>query len=96
MSQATTRASLPPQLAATNILDWLKPSRSEAIARLRTNCLGLFTITIITNLLPLPSPWTAIAIVRGHAPVNTLYYGFCALGTRLLVVGCHLTDTITW
>ncbi|EPT01150.1 hypothetical protein FOMPIDRAFT_1049125 [Fomitopsis schrenkii] len=79
MSKPTTKASLPAQLAATNILDWLKPSRGEAIARLRTNALGLLTITIITNLLPLPSPWTAVATVRGRAPVNTLYYGLCAL-----------------
>ena len=92
MSQPTTRTSLPPQLAATNIFDWLKPSRSEAIARLRTNCLGLLTIAIVTNLLPLPSPWTAIATVRGHAPVNTFYYGFCALGTWSSVIRYRLND----
>ncbi|KAI0732184.1 hypothetical protein C8Q72DRAFT_819528 [Fomitopsis betulina] len=79
MAHPTTKASLSPQLAATNILDWLKPSRGEAIARLRTNSLGLLTIAILTHLLPLPSPWTAVATIRGHAPVNTLYYGFCAL-----------------
>lgn len=83
MAHPTTKASLSPQLAATNILDWLKPSRGEAIARLRTNSLGLLTIAILTHLLPLPSPWTAVATIRGHAPVNTLYYGFCALGTRV-------------
>jgi len=86
MSHPAVKSSLSPQLTATNILDWLKPSRGEALARLRTNGLGLLTLTIFTNLLPLPSPWVAIATVRKNTPVSTFYYGLCALEVLALAL----------
>ncbi|KAH9839715.1 uncharacterized protein C8Q71DRAFT_460234 [Rhodofomes roseus] len=86
MSHPAAKSSLSPQLAATTILDWLKPPRGEALARLRTNGLGLLTLTVLTNLLPLPSPWVAIATVRKNLPVSTFYYGLCALEVLVLAI----------
>ena len=45
------------------MLDRLKPQRSEALARLRTNGTGFFAVLIIASLLPLPGPWEAAMLV---------------------------------
>jgi len=45
--------------SSSSMLDRLKPRRSEAIARIRTNGLGLAAVAIMTNLLPVPGPWEA-------------------------------------
>ncbi|KAI0692435.1 hypothetical protein BC835DRAFT_52957 [Cytidiella melzeri] len=50
-------------MASFTILDRLKPPRSEAVARVRTNGVGLFVVLIATNLLPLPGPYEAIRLV---------------------------------
>lgn len=63
--------------------DWFKLSRGEAVVRLRINALGLLTLTVFTNLLPLPSPWAAISVLREGTPVNSIYYGLCLLGMSL-------------
>ncbi|KZT69237.1 hypothetical protein DAEQUDRAFT_765562 [Daedalea quercina L-15889] len=86
MSRPAVKTSLSSQLVATNILDWLKPPRGEALARLRTNSLGLLTLTVLTNLLPLPPPWTAVSTIRKNAPVGTFYYAFCAVEVLALAV----------
>ncbi|CCM00593.1 uncharacterized protein FIBRA_02629 [Fibroporia radiculosa] len=87
MAQVTDQASsLSTWIATSTILDWLKPPRGEAIARLRTNVLGMFTLALLTHLLPLPSPWIAIAILRGKASSSSIYYNLCALETLVLAV----------
>ena len=50
---------------SSKVLDWFKPHRSAAVARLRTNGLGLLVVLIVTTLLPLPSPFTALRLVLG-------------------------------
>ncbi|OCH96271.1 hypothetical protein OBBRIDRAFT_765793 [Obba rivulosa] len=66
-----------PSTVAVDITEWLKPPRSEALARLRTNSLGLITLAILTHLLPLPSPWTALAVVRERISAGSAYYYLC-------------------
>jgi len=50
---------------SSKVLDWLKPHPSQAMARLRTNGLGLAVVLIVTTLLPLPSPFTALRLFLG-------------------------------
>ena len=76
-----------PSSITSSLLDWLKPPRAEALSRLRTNSVGLFTLTILVHLLPLPSFWTSVSVVQRRTPANILYYGLCALGT--LAVSCR-------
>lgn len=47
------------------ITDWIKPQRGEALARLRSNGLGLIVVFIVTSLLPLPSPVAALSLIWG-------------------------------
>ncbi|EMD39119.1 hypothetical protein CERSUDRAFT_93160 [Gelatoporia subvermispora B] len=84
MSQLFKRHS--PSAIALEIAEWLKPSRGEALARLRTNSLGLLMLTILTSLLPLPSPWTAIDVVRERKPAGIMYYYLCVLESLALAV----------
>ncbi len=65
---------------ATSILDWFKPLRSEAVARLRTNSVGLVGLAILSNLLPVPSLWRAFDVVWQRRPVTAPYYYLCAVG----------------
>ncbi|TBU41478.1 hypothetical protein BD309DRAFT_1002434 [Dichomitus squalens] len=67
------------------LLDWFKPLRSEAIARLRTNSVGLAGLAILSHLLPVPSPWRAFHTVWGRNVGSGPYYYICA--AELLVVG---------
>lgn len=46
-------------MSSSPMLDRIKPRRTEANARIRTNGVGLVTMLVLTNLLPLPSPWEA-------------------------------------
>ncbi|GJE93215.1 hypothetical protein PsYK624_093740 [Phanerochaete sordida] len=55
---------------SSKLLDWLKPHRSAAVARLRTNGLGLLVVFIVTTLLPLPSPFTALRLLLGSRYVD--------------------------
>ena len=47
-------------MASSSVLDNIKPQRAEALARIRTNGMGLLAVFITTNLLPLPGPWEAV------------------------------------
>ncbi|GBE86542.1 hypothetical protein BKA93DRAFT_817486 [Sparassis latifolia] len=87
MSSQTSRTLSSSTVAASSSLfDSLKLPRSEALARLRTNTIGIFILTVLTTLLPLPSLWTALSIVRSHAPVSTLYYTLCLLEVLAIFV----------
>ncbi|TDL14642.1 hypothetical protein BD410DRAFT_797051 [Rickenella mellea] len=49
---------------ATSQLDWLKPRRADAVARLRNNALAAVTLLIAAQLLPgVPSPVTLLLFV---------------------------------
>ncbi|KAJ3525748.1 hypothetical protein NM688_g8358 [Phlebia brevispora] len=72
--------------------NFLKPRHSEAIARIRTNGLGMVAALITTILLPLPSPWTAfrVAWASANGDVNrsagTLWYGLCVAELLIFAV----------
>lgn len=74
------------------ILNWLKPRRSEAVARIRSNGLGLLVLFVVTNLLPFPSLWTAISLVWGNKYVDyenvggSWWRGLCMLELVLMGV----------
>ena len=65
------------------LLDWFKPLRSEAVARLRTNSVGLVGLAILSHLLPVPSPWRAFDVVWGRNVGKGPYYYICAAGESL-------------
>ncbi|KZT10192.1 uncharacterized protein LAESUDRAFT_645525 [Laetiporus sulphureus 93-53] len=81
---ATLKSSIPTHLNFSAFIDRFKPPKGEAIARLRANMLGLVTLTIVTYLLPLPTPWESIAVVRRREEVSMIWYGLCAIETLLL------------
>ncbi|KAI8972438.1 hypothetical protein BD414DRAFT_500311 [Trametes punicea] len=72
--------------SSTSLLDWFKPIRSEAIARLRTNSLGLVGTVIFSNLLPVPSLWKAFDVVWRGRPASTPYYYLCLAELALLAI----------
>ncbi|KAF9819320.1 hypothetical protein IEO21_02208 [Rhodonia placenta] len=90
MSQITkflhNKSLVTSQLNDATIADWLKPSRGEAMARLRTNGLSLLTAVVLTHLLPVPSPWTAISVLRERIPASGVYYLLCSVEVLLLAV----------
>ncbi|KAI0753219.1 hypothetical protein C8Q80DRAFT_1074196, partial [Daedaleopsis nitida] len=61
------------------IVDLLKPLRNEAIARLRVNSVGLVGLAILSNLVPVPSPWRAFNVVWHQRPTTGPYYYICAV-----------------
>ena len=67
------------------VIDWIKPRKSEATTRLRTNGLGLVAVFIATHLLPLPSPWGAFHVVSGKVDGGSLWWIVCTLGSSCLV-----------
>ncbi|KAI0800101.1 hypothetical protein C8Q74DRAFT_1234249 [Fomes fomentarius] len=71
--------------SSTSLLDWFKPLRNEAIARLRTNAVGLLGIGVLSNLLPIPTPWRAFDVVWQGRPASAPYYYLCA--AELFVFG---------
>ncbi|KAJ3015780.1 hypothetical protein NUW54_g949 [Trametes sanguinea] len=72
--------------SSTSVLDWFKPIRSEAIARLRTNSVGLVGLVIFTNLLPVPSLWRAFDVVWQGRPTSAPHYYLCAAELGLLTL----------
>ncbi|KAL4061919.1 hypothetical protein V8B97DRAFT_2069823 [Scleroderma yunnanense] len=62
---------------AKDIPDLVKPYKNEAVIRLRNSTVSLVTLTVITYLLPVPSLWTALNIVRGSHDKGFLW-GICA------------------
>ena len=81
--QAKMAVSAGSSTATASLVDWFKPLRSEAIARLRMNAVGLVGLTIFTNLLPVPSPWKAVDVVWRQRPTSAPYYYLCLAGTSL-------------
>lgn len=70
-----------------------KPHKNEASVRLRNSSLSLATLVLLTYLLPIPSLWTALNVVRGERDVN-VFWAVCATGmptSRL-----HLNVTLTF
>ncbi|RPD54247.1 hypothetical protein L226DRAFT_540030 [Lentinus tigrinus ALCF2SS1-7] len=84
--------SAAPAPTSTSILDWFKPLRSEAVARLRTNSIGLVGLAILSNLLPVPSLWRAFDVVWQRRPVTAPYYYLCAV--ELLLLGVFVTNLL--
>ncbi|KAI0672498.1 hypothetical protein C8Q78DRAFT_971314 [Trametes maxima] len=78
----TTDSSAP----KTSVFDWFKPLRGEAVARLRTNTVGLVGFAVLSNLLPLPAVWRAFDVVWRQRPVSTPYYYICAAELALLSI----------
>lgn len=65
---------------AKQFSDFSKPHKNEAILRLRNSTLSLVALVLVTYLLPVPSLWTALNVVRGKGGIN-LYWAICAAGT---------------
>jgi len=77
--------------ATQAILDWLKPRRSEAITRIRSNGFGLVIALIVTVLLPFPKPWVAFQVVSAHEDVGAFYWSLCAAECFILgVMGVNI------
>lgn len=55
------------------------PHKNEAVVRLRNSTLCLVTLVLLTYLLPVPSLWTALNIVRADGPIGT-FWAVCAAG----------------
>ncbi|KAI0357873.1 hypothetical protein OH77DRAFT_1422008 [Trametes cingulata] len=72
--------------SSTSVLDWFKPLRSEAIARLRTNVVGLVGFAVLSNLLPVPSFWRAFDVVWQRRQVSAPYYYLCAAELALVAI----------
>lgn len=92
---ATSNTMFPSLLFATSkakeLAHFSKPHKTEAVVRLRNSTLCLVTLVLLTYLLPVPSLWTALNIVRGEGDVNVLW-AVCAVGmsTCRLHVGCEV------
>lgn len=83
-----------PSSITSSFIEWLKPPRTESLARLRTNSLGLFALTVLINLLPLPSFWTSISVVQGYTPANFLYWSLCATRMSLATLAREATNDV--
>jgi hypothetical protein len=84
MSTKTTAASSPASLLfatakAKQFTDFSKPHKNEAFVRLRNSTLCLVTLVLFTYLLPVPSLWTALNVVRGEGGVG-VFWAVCAAG----------------
>jgi len=69
-----------------SLTSFLIPRRSEAVARLRSNGIGLITLTILTQLLPLPSPWDAFRVVSKGEDTTATWWGVCAIEMVVVAV----------
>jgi len=69
-----------------------KPHKNEAFVRLRNSTLCLVTLVLLTYLLPIPSLWTALNVVRGEGDVN-VFWAVCAAG--MPTCRLHLDVTLT-
>lgn len=77
---------MPFSYSPKSLSDWIKPSRNEAIARLRTNAIALVALFIVTHLAPLPSLWTAFHVVSTRAEVGPIWWALCVIETLMLAV----------
>ncbi|KIJ65400.1 hypothetical protein HYDPIDRAFT_174869 [Hydnomerulius pinastri MD-312] len=62
---------------AKHLADFSKPHKNEAVLRLRNTTLSLFALVLLTHLLPVPSLWTAVDVVRGDERVG-VHWAVCA------------------
>ena len=69
-----------------SILNWIKPSRSEATTRLRTNGLALVVLFLVTNLAPVPSLWTAFQVVSSRSDVGLVWWALCIAGKTIFIL----------
>ncbi|KAG8221181.1 hypothetical protein J3R82DRAFT_2745 [Butyriboletus roseoflavus] len=67
---------------AKQFADFSKPHKNEAFVRLRNSTLCLVTLVLLTYLLPVPSLWTALHVVRREAGVTVLW-AVCAAEVAL-------------
>ncbi|KAI6041845.1 hypothetical protein EDC04DRAFT_2664402 [Pisolithus marmoratus] len=62
-----------------DISDRIKPYKHEALIRLRNSTVSLVALVVTTHVLPLPSLWTAVNVVRDHEQGDTgILWGVCA------------------
>ncbi|KAG6328445.1 hypothetical protein ID866_10644 [Astraeus odoratus] len=61
---------------AKDFRDVIKPYKNEAVIRLRNSTVGLVALVMATHLLPMPSLWTAVHVVRGSTD-RGLLWGVC-------------------
>ncbi|KAF9233730.1 hypothetical protein BU15DRAFT_53498 [Melanogaster broomeanus] len=69
---------------AKHVTDFSKPYKNEAVLRLRNTSLSLLTLILLTYLLPVPSLWTAVNVVRSEGGVGGIW-AVCA--AELAVAG---------
>ncbi|KAG6381851.1 hypothetical protein JVT61DRAFT_464 [Boletus reticuloceps] len=67
---------------AKRLAHFSKPHRNEALLRLRNSTLCLVTLGLLTYLLPVPSLWTALNVVRGEGHVD-VFWAVCAAEVAL-------------
>ena len=73
-----------------------KPHKNEAFVRLRNSTLCLATLVLLTYLLPIPSLWTALNVVRGESSVD-VFWTVCAAGMHTSFnIAQTLDVTLTW
>lgn len=74
---------------AKQFKDFSKPYKNEAFVRLRNSTLCLVTLVLLTYLLPVPSLWTALNVMRAESNIN-VFWAVCAAGmwTSQSHVGC--------
>ncbi|KAI0078729.1 hypothetical protein K474DRAFT_1683688 [Panus rudis PR-1116 ss-1] len=77
---------MPSSYTPQSLSDWLKPSRNEAITRLRTNGFAVVALFIVTHLAPIPSLVTAVRVVLTRADVGAIWWLFSVLETFVLAV----------
>ncbi|KAI5980785.1 hypothetical protein EDD15DRAFT_2381194 [Pisolithus albus] len=75
--------------ATKDIPDCIKPYKNEALIRLRNSSVCLVALVVTTHLLPVPSLWTAVNVVRdGERRDTGCLWGICAteLGFLALLI----------
>ncbi|KAF9224232.1 hypothetical protein BS17DRAFT_104448 [Gyrodon lividus] len=58
---------------AKHLADFSKPYKNEAVLRLRNTTMSLLALILLTYLLPIPSLWTAVNVVRGESGVSVVW-----------------------
>lgn len=87
----------PPQASpkSQSLLDWLKPHRSVAIARLKNNGLAMVVLLLVTQLAPItPSPLRCLWLVLGGGKgMSGLMYWSCCAGMSPQVISLFERQT---
>ncbi len=76
------RMTTKPQTRSPTILDWFKPRKAEATARLRSNSIAAITIFLITHFVSvIPTPWTCIwFLMTGGKGMDWWVKALCWIG----------------